>query len=233
MAIAVQQGMAATVSTELESVLYMAIKLSSLEPLHWVRAAPDDSDAKFAAMCNAHTFEEKVRPSLPEQNSFCMFCLFLPCCWRGRAAYMHQNPVVHPLHRHQLHAEEGGPCTVASVIKPHTLGTAVLLALSSSPVRHCLNLRSVLCGQVMKRNLEPHRSLIRALHGVFFRAGPASREGIVTTYVYRTDVQPQEVLKALDAWWAAPPTCSWRNDHDTFCLAFCRLRHQPGDVPCG
>ena len=68
MAIAVQQGMPATLSTELESVVYMAIKLSSLEPLHWAHAPPDHSDSKFAAMCNAHTFEQKVCPAIHERD---------------------------------------------------------------------------------------------------------------------------------------------------------------------
>ena len=62
MAISVQQGRQATASSELEPILYMAIKISSIDwHVHWQDSRPSDSDEKVAAMQNGQAFKVKVR----------------------------------------------------------------------------------------------------------------------------------------------------------------------------
>jgi hypothetical protein len=61
MAVSVQQGRRASVASELESVLYIGIKLCSDAPLHWHGAPPTNYEAKLTAMTDASAFEQKVQ----------------------------------------------------------------------------------------------------------------------------------------------------------------------------
>ncbi len=61
-AIDVQDGAAASLSTELESIFYVLTALSSVNGmLHWQKSPPGNSDAKTTAMMNEHIYKAKVR----------------------------------------------------------------------------------------------------------------------------------------------------------------------------
>ncbi len=62
MAISVQKGAAHTLSSELESIFYILLGLSSEDGMmHWQRSPPEDADAKVAAMRDIDIFHKKVR----------------------------------------------------------------------------------------------------------------------------------------------------------------------------
>ena len=79
MVISVQRGAQPTLSSELESILYILIALSSVDGVvHWQRSQPRDTDAKVAAMLNADTFLKKVRM----RRSLHSCSGMMTCCWR-------------------------------------------------------------------------------------------------------------------------------------------------------
>jgi hypothetical protein len=59
MAISVQQGKAASKSSELETILYLLLQLTS-EKVHWRKSLPYSWDAKWTAMTDPFTYETKV-----------------------------------------------------------------------------------------------------------------------------------------------------------------------------
>ena len=73
MAISVQQGAASTLSTELESIFYILVKLSSQAGvMHWQGSWPGDTDAKVAAMMDTVTYSSKVKVKACLHHLTCM-----------------------------------------------------------------------------------------------------------------------------------------------------------------